>query len=526
MKLGTDTGKKRATLSGLFLAKKLNALQISAMVLVLAGIFLLVYSPHFSYPFPLHIDEWYSIQQSAEIGNGAFLFGELSNFQLGFDLFLFAIGKVVNLILAYQFLPAIWAVISATVLFFVAYNLTGRNFLVSLLSMIFFGSVKSNNNITGLWFFTPLTFAIPFIFLYMFFFAKGLKEENRKYVLASLGIMIFLVFFHALSVLFAIPILVISCLFKIKFVRKEYKTFLLFLLVPIAGIAFYSFFMKVPVWQAFADIAKLLQFGKYWAGPIVTVVNNSFTEIYSLVGYALAFSGALYIIAKRHKDLALYLAWPVYLLASIGYYYLTGMSYLSPYIRNFYYFAIGLPLLSALGVNYLFEILGSGFRKINLEGVKRKTLNLAKHSIFILVFAALIFLSYLNYYSPPASGVHSYIADITPQEYKDLSYLSKFPSGNIIVPPNLVPAAYPVSGKNPLGYVFDNPPPSLISDLVALSMTKNCTFASSVIKEYNVSYLMTETPEDCNYTTILSNSHDSIYYVGGSGIKNKSLTSK
>ena len=526
MRLGTDTGKKRATLPELFLAKKLNALQISAMVLVLAGIFFLVYSPHFSSPFPLHIDEWYSIQQAMEISNGAFSFGSISNFQLGFDLFLFAIGKAINLILAYQFFPAIWAVISAAVLFFVAYNLTERNFLVSLLSMIFFGSVKSNNNITGLWFFTPLTFAIPFIFLYMFFFAKGLKEEKRKYLLISLGIMLFLVFVHALSVLFAVPILVLACLFNIKFVRKECLTFLLFLLVPAAGILFYSAFMKIGVWHGISEIVTLLQFSKYWAGPFVTVVNNSFTEIYSIMGYALAFSGALYIIAKKRKDFALYLVWPVYLLAAIGYYYLTGMSYLSPYIRNFYFFALGLPLLSALGMNYLFEIISSGIKRISVEGAGKKTMNFIKSGILAVIFSALVFLSYVNYYSPPASGVHSYIVSINSQDYQDLSYLLRFPPGNLVVPPNLMAAAYPVAGKNPVGYLFESQNPSIVADLIELSGTGNCTIRDSILSKYNISYYMTENPVNCNYTVLLSNNQNTIYYVGSSGIKNQSLTSK
>ncbi|HTY43708.1 MAG TPA: hypothetical protein VMC80_00495, partial [Patescibacteria group bacterium] len=214
--------------------KNLNIIKIILLIIILAGIFLLTYSPHLTTHFPIHIDEWHSIQQAINLANKTYSLGNISGLEIGFDFFLFIIGKLVNLILAYQFFPAIWAVISAAVLFFTVYSFTDRNFLISILSTIFFGSIRSDQNLTGIWFFTPLAFSIPFIILYMFFFAKGLREQKREYILLSLGLMMLLVFIHAISVLFAIPILILSGLFYWKFVKKEAWTFLLFLLIPIS----------------------------------------------------------------------------------------------------------------------------------------------------------------------------------------------------------------------------------------------------------------------------------------------------
>ena len=111
--------------------------------------FFLVYTPHLNYPMPLHIDEWHHIAEGLRMGN----YGEYFNFlklettarsngiEIGFHFILFLLSGIVNLVSVYKFLPALWAVFSGLVLFYVVHKKTDENFPVALLAMIFFASM-------------------------------------------------------------------------------------------------------------------------------------------------------------------------------------------------------------------------------------------------------------------------------------------------------------------------------------------------------------------------------------------------
>ena len=291
--------------------------------------FLLVYTPHYNYPFPRHIDEWHHITEAIRLQRGGYA-GGVTGYRIGFQLLLLLLSKVTNLVLIYQYLPAIWAVFSALILFYVVYKKTGNQFYTALFAMIFFASIKSNVNITGLWFFTPLTFSAPFIYLYVYFLTEGFEKENKKFILLSLGIMVMLLFVHSISVLFAIPFLAIYFLFNFGFIKKERQFFSIFLTIPIIGALFYKFMTK-GLWKSLInDLIQALQFKRGWG---VLELENSFFELYSLIGYILVFIGIILVFTNK-KILKKYLAyalWPIAVIISIIIYRRTGVSYLSPY---------------------------------------------------------------------------------------------------------------------------------------------------------------------------------------------------
>ena len=189
------------------------------LALGLIFVFLLVYSPHFDYPFPYHVDEWHHITETKRLLEQGYSLG-VGGPELGFNLILLPLYKIVDLVLIYKFLPALWASLAALALFGVVYKKTGKLFLVALTAVIFFASIKSNVNITGLWFFTPLTFSIPFIYLYIYFFSQGLAKQNKKFILISLAIMALLIPVHAISVLFAVPFLIIYSLIFYRYLSQ------------------------------------------------------------------------------------------------------------------------------------------------------------------------------------------------------------------------------------------------------------------------------------------------------------------
>ena len=181
-----------------------------AVVVAVAAIaiFFLVYSPHLEYKFPYHVDEWHHITEALKLREGEYS-GGMTGFRVGFHIILAGASYFTDLVRSYHVFPALWAVVSALVIFYVVKEKTKR-FNIALFAMIFFASIKSNTNITGIWFFTPLSFSIPFIFLYIHLFTEWIQKQDKRSILASLAIMAFLIFVHPIAVLFAVPFLAIK----------------------------------------------------------------------------------------------------------------------------------------------------------------------------------------------------------------------------------------------------------------------------------------------------------------------------
>ena len=457
--------------------------------------FLLVYTPHYNYPFPRHVDEWHHITEAIRLQRGGYA-GGVTGYRIGFQLLLLLLSKVTNLVLIYQYLPAIWAVFSALILFYVVYKKTGNQFYTALFAMIFFASIKSNVNITGLWFFTPLTFSAPFIYLYVYFLTEGFEKENKKFILLSLGIMVMLLFVHSISVLFAIPFLAIYFLFNFGFIKKERQFFSIFLTIPIIGALFYKFMTK-GLWKSLInDLIQALQFKRGWG---VLELENSFFELYSLIGYILVFIGLILVFTNK-KILKKYLAyalWPIAVIISIIIYRRTGVSYLSPYQRNLYYFAISLPLLSALGLEYLLISAKEAINKMELPKKKRGSSKIIGLVITIAIVAT-IFLTFKSYwYIPKQIDLYEVINQ---NEYRAILFLSTLPKKSVVMAsPRISEALYPISGHKPVAtyFFYGNR-----RDSELFFMTNDCAVKEGLLKKYNIKYVLSEFPINCGWKLI------------------------
>jgi MFS family permease len=470
------------------ISRNAKIVRILLMISVAIVTFLIVYTPHYGYPFPRHVDEWHHITEAIKLQKGGYA-GGVIGYRIGFQILLLLFSKIADLVLIYQFLPAIWAAFSGLVLFHVVYKKTDNQFYVALFAMIFFASIKSNVNITGLWFFTPLSFSIPFIFLYVYFFTEGIEKQNKRLILSSLGIMLILLFIHSISVLFAISFLVIYSLFNLKYLREEWKFFSTFLAVPLTGIIFYKFMTKVPWGSLAKKLIEALQFRRGWG---VLELENSFFELYSLIGYILAVIG-LILICRNGKNLKKYLAygvWPLTVLISIMIYRKTGVSYLSPYQRNLYYFAISLPMLSAFGLDYLCKEIN----KIIL--IQKKELH-QKASRVMLLFIIIFFTFKSYWYIPKQIDLYKVIDN---NEYQALLFLSSFPEKTVVMAtPRISTALYPISGHNPVAtyFFYGNR-----KDSEMFFQTDNCKVKQSILDRYDAKYVLSEYPINCNWKLI------------------------
>lgn len=467
----------------------MNKKKAVLVVLVSILVFILVYSPHWNYHFPLYVDEWHHITEAIKLGHGEYQrmgqtgWGAIMGYEVGFHAILLGVSKFVNLVTAYQYFPAIWAVISVLVLFFVVYRKT-ENYMISIFSMLFFASLKSNVNIGGLWFFTPLTFAIPFIFLYIYFFTEGIEKRQKKPILISLAIMIPLLCVHAVSVLFAVPFLLIYSLFHFDYLKKEYKFFSIFLILILAGVLFYAYMTNISLADSLTRLFKDIQFKYGWG---VLERNNSPLELYSLAGYALALAGVFAIILqKKQRKFLAYVLWPLTLIISIAIFKIWKVSFLSPYQRNMYYLALSLPFLSALGLNY---VLGS-------IKIKRKTLETSARVALIILVFVLTFYNY-SYISKPL-GLYRPINDA---DYNALLFLSNLPDGKVAASPYISEAIYPVAGKTPVGTLFFYGNKSISNSFFN---AKTCLQKQKIATDNKIRYVLSRTKINCNWKPVYS----------------------
>ncbi len=454
-------------------------------LIVLASLltFVLVYSPHFSYPWPLHADEWHHITEAKKLGAGEYSWGSIG-YRFGFHVILLGLSKIIDLVSVYQFLPAIWAVISGLTLFYVV-NKKTKNFWIAFFALFFFASLKSNVNILGLWFFTPLTFSIPFIFLYIYWFSEGFALHNKKYLLFSLGIMLFLVFVYPLSVLFALPFLLVYSLWHFSFIKKEWKFFSIFLLVPIAGLALFAYMNNLSFFITIGSLLDSLIFSKEWG---VLVFDNSFLEIYSLIGYALAGVGFFALLlnkkGKFNSSYIIYLLWPLLVLVSIFIFYIFDVSFLVPYQRNLYYFVLSMPLLSAYGLTALLSKLRSFVSDSGKYAIR---------ILLILVAIIVLFFSFLFYYSIPGKvGVYHVIDE---QDYRALRYLSSLEKGRVMATAEVSTAVYVLTGNRPVASLYFYGDRNVLEQF----FDGDCALKNEIARRERVKYIFTSEKMECGW---------------------------
>ena len=479
---------------------KLVSFKIILLLIVLIFTFLLVYSPHFNNRFPIHIDEWHHITETIELKQDNFQKG-LAATKSGFHFILLIISRFTDIILIYKFLPAIFAVISSLILFFIVRNKTNHlkySFLIAIFSIIFFASIKSNVNITGLWFFTPLTFSIPFIYLYIHLFSEGIIKQNKIYIIFSLIIMLLLIPVHAVSVLFSIPILLIFSLFHLNYLKKE-SVLLIFLLIPITGLIFYSYFMDLSLLNSIKDIIMRLQFKHNWG---VLEIKNSFFEIYSLIGYLLAMIGFIYIISSKEKfrKYLIYVLWPIVILFYLLIFRLTGISFLSPYQRNLYYFAISLPFLSSIGLYTMFKIIKIQTNRIKDENFKNKVYKI----IFLLFIVLVISFTFKSYFVIPKNiKLYKIIDENNYEALKFLSFQPKKDGSKIISTPEISTAIFPVSGHESLATIYFYGNRTILDKF--FNPNSDCRTKNRIIKDNNIEYILSENQIKCDWEIIYNN---------------------
>jgi hypothetical protein len=257
------------------------------------------------------------------------------------------------------------------------------------------------------------------------------------------------------------------------------------LLIFLAGVFFYSFVKDLAIIDSFRILIKEMQFERGWARG--TAFNDPLTVTYSMAGLILAGIGLLSVLWKKKKQLYPYVIWPFYLFLMILVFRMTDFSFLSPYQRNVYYLTISLPLLSALGLNWIINSLVSRFKRVNFK------------FIAVPILAIAIFFSFVSYWEPSTRS--PYMKMITVDDYRDLVFLAEFPRARVLAYNPLAEAVGPVTGHKVIGVFSDR---FGLRHALEFFYTDDCYFRDALINVYDIDYIISKKEIPCGYKLLVS----------------------
>jgi len=251
--------------------------------------------------------------------------------------------------------------------------------------------------------------------------------------------------------------------------------------LPVLGVLFYIFFTKNSLFNLFNAIQFRLGFG-YADLPF------SFFDVYSLIGFVLALFGVIFIILYK-KDLrkySLFVIWPLIMLISLAIFKATGVSFLSPYQRNIYYFILSLPILSAFGVIYLLQLI----KKIKVSEFVIKI-------IFVTLIMMILFFTFYQYYDLSERAQLRQIID--EDDYKDLLFLKSLDKGVVLAEPIISNAITPIAKMQPAttSFIFD-----YRKEVETFFSLESCDEKNEMLGIYEVDYILTKEKTNCGWKLI------------------------
>lgn len=461
------------------------------LIASLVFIGLLVYSPHFGYPYPLHVDEWKHISFTLMLKNGELRENDL---EMGFKLFLLPFSYVSDIVLIYRYFPVIFAVLSALILFYFMRRDFGLN--EALLSIVFFASLKTNINILGTQLFVPLTFSIPFIYAYMFLLHEGLERGREDLLKYSMAIMVLVLFVHPISVTFALPVIALHLLAKRESVMRHRGFFMRLLPILMAAFAVLGLFL-------FSQLNRLISEGHigsinlmnfvFFRGDVNVFEYHYFLPaLYGILPIAAALIGANKVLKERKY---LFLLWPLAAVFSLWLFINLRVSLLASYQRMVYYTMLGLVPLSSIG---LVEVIG----RVRGYGARFR-LDARLVNAFIALTLLTTFASAFSGYFEQPSGLDLRKA-IGVEEYHALRHLRNFPRGTVITDKWTSSAVYPVSGHSIVADPFFFGTSDGRADLERF-FSSGCPIKNEIIKKYGASYVLSKERIDCAWREVYNN---------------------
>jgi len=456
-------------------------------VLALALTAVLVYSPHFNYIYPLHSDEWHHIAEAKKILEGRYGKKSLLAFEPGYHVFLAAIAFLnLNLITAYRFLPPLFALAACSVLYLFVKRLSASS-VAALFSIVFYASLPTNTNVLGVQYAVPLTFAVPFMYLCMFFFYKGFhgdrKSMNRFLITFSTLLIV-----HPPSALFTFAVAVLYGL--ASYASGERQTTAWKQVAAVAVVLFAMAFIVIYLLGDFKWFLSKVVFNRGWTplepsitqSPYVITLGSMDLAInrfhpallFGLTPFLLSLLGMYY--ASRAGGMRVFQVWVLFSASLVFLFNIVDFIPIVPYQRAVYYMLVGLVPLAGIGLERLVRFLDW---------------SMLRTTAFVLF---VVFVTFHGYGGQPPGMETYYLID--DEDYAAGTFLSTQSYGVILAPLPISSALPALTSKDVVADMVFAGSDWMRAD-VRRFFAGNCDARAEVIRKHAVRYIYSPNPLKC-----------------------------
>ena len=461
---------------------KENLLLIFALIFV----FMFVYSPHFDYEYPFHIDEWHHIELALK-----FRSHEIPLMEVGADFILYIISKFVDLVKICAFLPALFAVLSSFILF---YYLRKNNLIAAFLAIPLFALLPTNINLLGIWFLVPMTIVIPFFYLSLFIFEEALREENKKKLITSLILTAIAFTIHPPTALVMIIAEFFLALKERKlFNEKKNLAYISILIIPF--LLYLKLFWKENFTKTFEFFWKYITFTKefsfYYFNMNPILLFGIIPFLFAVVGLIKSFK------IKRLQIFSFVLIFSTINLIIFTFFEITFVAH---YQRVLYHFMLAAVPLSATGFLAIYN---------NIKKLVKK--RIYKTSLLIGMILLTIIPGLSNYYDLHRQA-RLYIL-VKKDEIPALEFVKTLPDGKIIAPLRIGNVLYPLIKKEPIAGLYWH---SFQHDKVKKFYNESCEYKKTLIKQISIKYVFSEDKINCSFLTNIYKNNSYVYSVNDS----------
>lgn len=478
-----------------------KVLRVLCVLALLAANFLLVYSIHQNYSYLYMLDEWQHMAEGIQVQDNAGIVLqnpyykdpgtgiESGFFEKGFHIFLAEVFMLTGQVPVqiYVILPALFAAITALIVFTFAYKTT-NNYAIGLFAMLFYAALRSNVSVLGPWFYVPLTMGFTYIYAILYLFSAGLERYRLRLLLLSSLLLLTLALIHPWSAAVVFPAIILYIILRPGILKEKNVHIIVgIMLIPFLSLGY----IINTFWQG--TFEKTLAY--FTANFLVSGLGIPVTEaaspayivsFYGVVPLLLGLAGAYYIIKKKKGPERIFLAWAAFIAAVIILFQITGKTVLAPYERILYYAFLSFVPLSAIG---LYAV---------LEYLIKKTQNMKlRFLISLLCIGALACLLFMPYYES-RTGLYKIIDD---DAYSGIKALEETGTHHVVLArPEISSAIYPITRN----YVISINPAQLSADKQALEDNRrffmtDCDGKNQILKKYGVDYVFVraEDAQDC-----------------------------
>ncbi|VVB54322.1 Dolichyl-phosphate-mannose-protein mannosyltransferase [uncultured archaeon] len=460
------------------------------------------------YYLPNHLDEWQHLglaRNLVETGqllqkNPYYSDVQQYNPEPGFTIFTAATWVLLNDPLYYAaIMPAIFSAWGALMVYILTRKITGSA-TAGLYALLLYGGIRSNVNILGEWFYTPMNLALPLTYATLLLMIRALYDDDKKAYVSAAITAAAVVLIHppsALAILASFALAIAAEPSKIK----SRKMAAIILLPAAIGLVLLVFYAEMKG-GGINFILNAFQFSAEWG--TINFPHNPFT-FYGIGMSMLAALGAIILLKKKTILPVLFAAFPI----AVSYVYIdANIAFFIPFQRAIYLSAVGLVPLTAVGLDALIKA-ASDFVGRALTGGKP---SLTQKMLPLLAVVIVLYVSFDGYYNVPKE--FSVYLSANPYDVDALRALDGAAKQKVVLTdPWSSAAVYPITG----GYVVAMRTGKLWGrNYTATSNFYNnhdCQYQTNFMRTYDVSYLISKQANTCGFKEIYSNRGNHVYEV-------------